>query len=102
MKNTIGLEITCFLVVIYSAIDQGYMGLSLASCHKDDEIWDLQAEPSPNFGTSLTALKNLYKGDNEIVEIWTFNFLKTIKTNNFTQDFLYTTVVIRKVNVGYR
>ena len=43
MKNTIGLKITSFLVVIYSAIDQGYMGLSLASCHKD-EIWDLRAE----------------------------------------------------------
>ena len=29
--------------MIYSAIDQGYMALSLASCHKD-EIWDLRAE----------------------------------------------------------
>merc|ERR1712240_704624 len=29
--------------VIYSAIDQGYTGLSLASCQKD-EIWDLRAE----------------------------------------------------------
>ena len=29
--------------MIYTAIDLGYMGLSLASCHKD-EIWDLQAE----------------------------------------------------------
>ena len=41
MTNTIGLKITCFLL-IYSAIDQGYMGLSLASCNM--EIWDLQAE----------------------------------------------------------
>ena len=32
-----------FFVIIYSAIDQGYIGLSLASCHKD-EIWDLRAE----------------------------------------------------------
>ena len=32
-----------FFVIIYSAIDQGYTGLSLASCHKD-EIWDLRAE----------------------------------------------------------
>ena len=32
-----------FFVIIYSAIDQGYIGLSLASCHKD-EIWDLWAE----------------------------------------------------------
>ena len=32
-----------FFVIIYSAIDQGYIGLSLASCHKD-EIWDLGAE----------------------------------------------------------
>ena len=30
-------------VINYSAIDQGYIGLSLASCHKD-EIWDLRAE----------------------------------------------------------
>ena len=29
--------------MIYTAIDLGYMGLSLASCHKD-EIWDLRAE----------------------------------------------------------
>ena len=42
MTNTIGLRITCFFVIIYTAIDQGYMGLSFASCHKD-EIWDLQA-----------------------------------------------------------
>ena len=27
-----------FFVIIYSAIDQGYIGLSLASCQKD-EIW---------------------------------------------------------------
>ena len=32
-----------FFVINYSAIDQGYIGLSLASCHKD-EIWDLPAE----------------------------------------------------------
>ena len=32
-----------FFVIIYSVIDQGYIGLSLASCHKD-EIWDLRAE----------------------------------------------------------
>ena len=32
-----------FFAIIYSAIDQGYIGLSLASCHKD-EIWDLRAE----------------------------------------------------------
>ena len=32
-----------FFVIIYSAIDQGYIGLSFASCHKD-EIWDLRAE----------------------------------------------------------
>ena len=32
-----------FFVIIYSAIDQGYIGLSLATCHKD-EIWDLRAE----------------------------------------------------------
>ena len=32
-----------FFVIIYSAIDQGYIGLSLASCNKD-EIWDLRAE----------------------------------------------------------
>ena len=32
-----------FFVINYSAIDQGYIGLSLASCHKD-EIWDLRAE----------------------------------------------------------
>ena len=32
-----------FFVIIYSAIDQGYMGLSLASCQKD-EIWDLRTE----------------------------------------------------------
>ena len=32
-----------FFVIIYSAIDQGYIGLSLASCHKD-EIWDLKAK----------------------------------------------------------
>ena len=52
-----------FFVFIYSAIDQGYIGLSLASCHKD-EIWDLfggilglwSQEPSPKFGTSLRAL----------------------------------------------
>ena len=42
MTNTIGLQIR-FFVMIYSAIHQGYQGLSLASCHKD-EIWDLQAE----------------------------------------------------------
>ena len=40
MTNTIRLKITCFLLFV---IDQGYIGLSLASCHKD-EIWDLQAE----------------------------------------------------------
>ena len=43
MTNTIGLKITCFFVIIYSDIDQGYMGLSLASCQKD-EIRDLRAE----------------------------------------------------------
>ena len=32
-----------FFVIIFSAIDQGYIGLGLASCHKD-EIWDLRAE----------------------------------------------------------
>ena len=32
-----------FFVIIYSVIDQGYIGLSSASCHKDD-IWDLGAE----------------------------------------------------------
>ena len=32
-----------FFVIIYSAIVQGYIGLSLASCHKD-KIWDLRAE----------------------------------------------------------
>ena len=32
-----------FFVIIYSVIDQGYIGLSLASCHKD-EIWDLRAK----------------------------------------------------------
>ena len=32
-----------FFVIVYSAIYQGYMGLSLATCHKD-EIWDLRAE----------------------------------------------------------
>ena len=32
-----------FFVIIYSAIDQRYIGLSLASCNKD-EIWDLRAE----------------------------------------------------------
>ena len=32
-----------FFVIIYSVIDQGYIGLGLASCHKD-EIWDLWAE----------------------------------------------------------
>ena len=31
------------LVIIYSAIDQEYIKLSLASCNKD-EIWDLRAE----------------------------------------------------------
>ena len=43
MTNTIGLKITCFFVMIYIAINQGCMGLSLASCHKD-KIWDLRAE----------------------------------------------------------
>ena len=43
MTNTIRLKITFFFVIIYSAIDQGYIGLSLASCHKD-EIWDLRTE----------------------------------------------------------
>ena len=37
------IEDYTFFVIIYTAIDQGYMGLSLASCHKD-EIWDLRAE----------------------------------------------------------
>ena len=32
-----------FFVIIYSAIDQGCMGLSLTSYHKD-EIWDLRTE----------------------------------------------------------
>ena len=32
-----------FFVIIYGGIDQGYTGLSLASCQKD-EIWDLRAE----------------------------------------------------------
>ena len=40
-----------FFVIIYSAIDQGYIGLSLASCHKD-EIWDLRAELGPFQGFS--------------------------------------------------
>ena len=61
-----------FCVIIYSAIDQGYMGPSLASCHKD-EIWDLcegisglwSQEPSPKFGTSLRAL---------LFVIWIFSF----------------------------
>ena len=42
MTNTIRLKIM-FFVIIYSAIDQGYIGHSLASCNKD-EIWDLRAE----------------------------------------------------------
>ena len=32
MTNTLGLKITFFFVIVYGAIDQGYMGLSLASC----------------------------------------------------------------------
>ena len=31
------------IFIFYSVIDQGYIGLSLASCHKD-KIWDLRAE----------------------------------------------------------
>ena len=34
---------TCFFVMIYNAIDQGYMGLSLASC-QNYEMWELRAE----------------------------------------------------------
>ena len=62
-----------FFVIIYSAIDQGYIGPSLASCHKDEiwgeQNWDLygtisrlwpQLRPSPKFGTSLQALFLLF------------------------------------------
>ena len=62
-----------FFVIIYSAIDQGYIGLSLATCHKDEiwskQNWDLyrtilrllpQLGPSPKFGTSLRALFLLF------------------------------------------
>ena len=62
-----------FFVIIYSAIDQGYIGLSLASCHKDEiwgeQNWDLygtisrlwpQLGPIPKFGTSLRALFLLF------------------------------------------
>ena len=41
MTNTIGLKIACFFC--YNLHFQGYIWLSLASCHKD-EIWDLWAE----------------------------------------------------------
>ena len=44
-----------FFVIIYSAIDQGYIGLSLASCHKD-EIWDLRAELGLNIWDHFRAL----------------------------------------------
>ena len=84
MTNTIGLKITCF--VLYSAIDQGYMGPSLASCHKD-EIWDLfggilglwSQEPSPKFGTSF-VICNL-----------DFVFFKTkfSETETFFQDQIF-------------
>ena len=49
-----------FFVIIYSAIDQGYIGLSLASCHKD-EIWDLGAELGPfqGFGPNWDQVPNL-------------------------------------------
>ena len=56
-----------FFVIIHSAIDQGYIGLSLSSCHKDkDEIWDLGAELGliwdhfRAFGTSLQTLFLLF------------------------------------------
>ena len=57
-----------FFVIIYSVIDQGYIGLSSASCHKDD-IWDLGAElgliwdhfrAKFKFGTSFKALFLLF------------------------------------------
>ena len=63
-----------FFEIIYNAIDQGYMGNNLASCHKD-KIWDFRAEmgliwdhfrafsqlgPSPEFGTSFQALFLLF------------------------------------------
>ena len=44
MTNAIGLKM--FFCLTYSAIDQGYIGLSLASCHMD-EIWDLRAKFGP-------------------------------------------------------
>ena len=49
-----------FFVIIYTAIDQGYMGLSFASCHKD-EIWDLRAELGPfqPFGLNWEQVPNL-------------------------------------------
>ena len=47
MSNEIFFDsIDMFFVVIYSAFDQGYMGLSLASCHMN-EIWDWRAELGP-------------------------------------------------------
>ena len=50
-----------FFVIIYSAIDQGYIGFSLASCNKD-EIWDLRAELGltfQGFGPNWDQVPNL-------------------------------------------
>ena len=81
-----------FFVIIYSAIDQGYIGLSLASCHKD-EIWDLQAELGLIWDHFRALVPIGTKSEiwdiimSTVLDIWIFYFPRPIFSETETETF---------------
>ena len=80
-----------FFVIIYSVIDQGYIGLSLASCHKD-EIWDLPAELGliwDHFRALVPTGTNFPKRALFLLFGFFFSKTKFSETKTFFQDQIF-------------